>query len=313
MTSFDPEILRREFPALALEQDGRPVVFLDGPGGTQVPQRVIAAVGEYLPAVQRQSPRGLRDEHPQRRDRRRCALVRGRLPRRDLPGRGHVRPEHDVADVRPVALDRARAPARRRGGDLAPGPRGQPRARGSPPRPTPARPSARSTSTRTPARWILASLDAVLNGAHAPGRRRLRVQRGRDAEPGGRDRPAGARGGRLDVRGRGPLRAPRTASTSWPSETDFLACSAYKFFGPHVGILYGRAELLDSLPAYKVRPAVERWETGTQNHEGIAGVGCRAGVSGRDRGEVWRTGTGRDDGASGSPPRWRRSRTTSAA
>jgi selenocysteine lyase/cysteine desulfurase len=53
---------------------------------------------------------------------------------------------------------------------------------------------------------------------------------------------------------------------------DFLACSAYKFFGPHVGILYGRAELLDSLPAYKVRPADDRWETGTQNHEGIAGM-----------------------------------------
>ncbi len=57
---------------------------------------------------------------------------------------------------------------------------------------------------------------------------------------------------------------------------DYLACSAYKFFGPHVGILWGRAELLEELPAYKVRPAAdtlpERWMTGTQNHEGIAGV-----------------------------------------
>jgi cysteine desulfurase family protein (TIGR01976 family) len=57
---------------------------------------------------------------------------------------------------------------------------------------------------------------------------------------------------------------------------DFLACSAYKFFGPHVGILWGRRELLASLPAYKVRPATEklpdRWMTGTQNHEGLAGV-----------------------------------------
>jgi cysteine desulfurase family protein (TIGR01976 family) len=54
--------------------------------------------------------------------------------------------------------------------------------------------------------------------------------------------------------------------------TDFLACSAYKFFGPHVGILWGRAALLDTLPAYKVRPASDRWETGTQNHEGTAGT-----------------------------------------
>jgi selenocysteine lyase/cysteine desulfurase len=52
--------------------------------------------------------------------------------------------------------------------------------------------------------------------------------------------------------------------------------SSYKFFGPHAGILYGRYNLLDELFAYKVRPAPNelpgRFETGTQNHEGIAGV-----------------------------------------
>jgi cysteine desulfurase family protein (TIGR01976 family) len=57
---------------------------------------------------------------------------------------------------------------------------------------------------------------------------------------------------------------------------DFLVCSAYKFFGPHVGILYGRYDLLDELVAYKVRPVPDnppgKFETGTQNHEGIAGV-----------------------------------------
>ena len=57
---------------------------------------------------------------------------------------------------------------------------------------------------------------------------------------------------------------------------DFLVCSAYKFFGPHVGILYGKLELLEGLKAYKVRPAPNnspgKWMTGTQNHEGIAGV-----------------------------------------
>ena len=59
-------------------------------------------------------------------------------------------------------------------------------------------------------------------------------------------------------------------------DCDFLACSAYKFFGPHVGILWARRALLESLPAYKVKPAPEtlpdRWMTGTQNHEGIAGA-----------------------------------------
>ena len=59
-------------------------------------------------------------------------------------------------------------------------------------------------------------------------------------------------------------------------DCDFLACSAYKFYGPHVGILYGRHELLGSLDFPKLIPAPdsapERAETGTQNHEGIAGA-----------------------------------------
>jgi cysteine desulfurase family protein (TIGR01976 family) len=57
---------------------------------------------------------------------------------------------------------------------------------------------------------------------------------------------------------------------------DFLVCSSYKFFGPHAGALYGRYDLLNELKPYKVRPASNelpyKFETGTQNHEGIAGV-----------------------------------------
>jgi len=57
---------------------------------------------------------------------------------------------------------------------------------------------------------------------------------------------------------------------------DFYVSSAYKWFGPHVGIMYGRYDLLEDLKAYKVRPAPKyspgKWETGTANHEGIAGV-----------------------------------------
>jgi cysteine desulfurase family protein (TIGR01976 family) len=59
-------------------------------------------------------------------------------------------------------------------------------------------------------------------------------------------------------------------------DCDFLACSAYKFFGPHVGVLYGKYAHLEALDAYKVRPAPAdppgKFETGTQNHEGIAGT-----------------------------------------
>jgi cysteine desulfurase family protein (TIGR01976 family) len=61
-------------------------------------------------------------------------------------------------------------------------------------------------------------------------------------------------------------------------ECDFLACSAYKFCGPHVGILFGRRELLDTLDFPRLRPAhhnaPERAETGTLNHEGIVGAGA---------------------------------------
>lgn len=59
-------------------------------------------------------------------------------------------------------------------------------------------------------------------------------------------------------------------------ETDFLLCSAYKFFGPHLGIFYGRREQFEKLPAYRLRVQSDeipfRIETGTLNHEGIAGA-----------------------------------------
>ncbi len=61
-------------------------------------------------------------------------------------------------------------------------------------------------------------------------------------------------------------------------DCDFLACSAYKFYGPHVGVLYGRRALLERLDVPRLRPAhddaPERVETGTLNHEGIVGAGA---------------------------------------
>lgn len=59
-------------------------------------------------------------------------------------------------------------------------------------------------------------------------------------------------------------------------DCDFLACSAYKFYGPHIGVLYGKGELLETLDVPKLDPAPneapDRLETGTQNHEGICGA-----------------------------------------
>ena len=59
-------------------------------------------------------------------------------------------------------------------------------------------------------------------------------------------------------------------------DCDFLVCSPYKFFGPHLGVLYGRFDLLRQIPSYHVRPAgtepPDTWETGTQSHEAMAAL-----------------------------------------
>lgn len=78
-------------------------------------------------------------------------------------------------------------------------------------------------------------------------------------------------------------------------DCDFLACSAYKFYGPHIGVLYGKRDRIESLDAPRLDPAPddapERLETGTQNHEGIVGAAAAvdfiaslaAGASRRER------------------------------
>ena len=92
--------------------------------------------------------------------------------------------------------------------------------------------------------------------------------------------------------------APHVATDVQSIGCDFFVCSAYKFFGPHQGILWGRREVLEKLEAYKVRPAEAEipwcFETGTQSHEGMAG--CAAAVdyfaaigesSGQDYADNW--------------------------
>ncbi len=74
-------------------------------------------------------------------------------------------------------------------------------------------------------------------------------------------------------------------------DCDFLACSAYKFYGPHIGVLWGKRDLIERLDVPKLQPAPEespeRLETGTQNHEGILGAGAAvdylASLAGSDR------------------------------
>ncbi len=70
--------------------------------------------------------------------------------------------------------------------------------------------------------------------------------------------------------------APHTLVDVRDLDCDFLACSAYKFYGPHIGVFYGRHELIEKLDVPKLEPAPneapDRLETGTQNHEGMVGA-----------------------------------------
>jgi cysteine desulfurase family protein (TIGR01976 family) len=271
---FDVHSLREQFPALNQTRDGRRPVFLDGPGGTQVPRRVVEAMVHYLTtcnannggrfATSRESDRILRSAHEAAADLLNAPspdeVVFGpnmttltfhlsrALARTLRPGDEVVvtRLDHD-ANVTPWALAARDSGATLRTVDVRPEdctldmddlrrqltPRTRLLALGC---------ASNAVGTvndfRTAVRWghevgALVFLDAVHYAAHAP----------------------------IDVQ-------------EWGC--DALACSAYKFFGPHVGILWGRRELLERLPAYKLRPAPDslpgRWMTGTQNHEGLAGV-----------------------------------------
>lgn len=66
--------------------------------------------------------------------------------------------------------------------------------------------------------------------------------------------------------------APHLSIDARAVDADFVATSVYKYFGPHVGAVYGRRSILEALPAFKVGPAESRFETGTANHEGFAGT-----------------------------------------
>ena len=271
MPAFDPAVLRAEFPALAIEQDGRPVVFLDGPGGHAGPAARHRRRRRLLPRVEREPRRRLRHERPQRRDRRGGARRGGRPPGRRLAGRGQVRPEHDLADVRPLALDRPRPAAGRRGRDHA-GSTTRPTAGpGSRPRPTPGRRSARSPSTRRRARstWPRSTPPSPSGRGSSrsatPRTRSARSTRSPRSSAGLGPWAPGPSSTRSTTRRTGRSTSRPSAPTSSPARP---TSSSARTSGSCGAAPSSSAEL----PAYKVRPADDRWETGTGNFEGLAGT-----------------------------------------
>jgi cysteine desulfurase family protein (TIGR01976 family) len=270
MPTFDPAVLRPQFPALAAEQDGRPVVFLDGPGGTQVPQRVIDAVSTYYRETN--ANHGGAFATSVRSD---AIVEEAHVAIADLLGAAspaEVKFGQNMTSLA-FALSRSITRALRPGDEIIVSRLDHEANRG----PWIAAAADAGATVRevdvdrATCTLDLASLDAVLSD-----RTRL-VAVGYASNAVGTVNPVAEIVRRAHAAGAWTFvdavhYAPHGPLDVVALGTDFLACSAYKFFGPHLGVLYGRAELLESLPAYKVRPAEDRWETGTQNHEGIAGT-----------------------------------------
>ena len=272
MTTLDIDWVRSQFPALTTRVNGHLAAFFDGPGGTQVPQRVIDAVSECLAssnanihgafATSRRADEVVAAAHAAMADLLGCDaneivfganmttltfMLSRALGRELAPGDEIVvtRLDHD-ANVSPwTALEERGCVIR--WVDIHPEdctldmedlrqkvtPRTRVVAVGY---------SSNSVGTINNVEEVVhlahgvgavAYIDAVHYAPHAP----------------------------IDVKA---------------LDCDFLVCSPYKFFGPHSGVLYGKREHLQRLRPYKVRPAADRipgrWETGTQNHEAMAGV-----------------------------------------
>jgi cysteine desulfurase family protein (TIGR01976 family) len=272
MLNLDLHWVRSQFPALRLKVNQHDAVFLDGPGGTQVPQRVIDAVCQYLSEcnanthgafpTSRQSDKIIGQAHAAMADLLGCdadeimfgpnmttltfGLSRA-IGRRLNPGDEVVvtRLDHD-ANVAPWKALEERGVLVREvdicSEDCTPNMDDLSRKINSQTRVVAVGYASNAVGTINDVAEVvrlahavraLAFVDAVHYAPHGP----------------------------IDVR---------------VLDCDFLACSPYKFFAPHQGVLYGKRELLVRLQPYKVRPASEelpdRWETGTQNHEALAGV-----------------------------------------
>lgn len=270
---LDVQAIRRQFPALDQEFNGKPAIFLDNPGGTQVHKRVLDAMTEYL--IHRNANTHGAFETSKRTDatidyaRRAVAdflgadedevifgpnmtsltfMLSHSLAAEFGPGDEVVvtRLDHD-ANIMPwvmMAEDRG-ATVRWADVDLE----------------TCTLDMAHLQSLITPRTKLVAvgyasnasgsinDVQTVIGWAKAVGAYAFV------------DAVQYAPHGLIDVKA---------------LDCDFLACSAYKFFGPHIGHLYGKREHLNRLRAYRVRPAGDRspdkWETGTKNHEGMAGA-----------------------------------------
>jgi cysteine desulfurase family protein (TIGR01976 family) len=269
---FDVEALRAEFPALERRRapDGRPAVFLDGPGGTQVPQRVIDAMTGYF--LDTNANAGGAFATSEAND---AMAAEAHAAVADLLGTPDPEEVKFGYNMSTLTLHLGRSiGATLRPGDEIVVTRLDHEANVST---WEAMAADRGVTVhKVDIRDEDVTLDLEDLESKLSDRTKL-VAVGYASNAVGTINPVAEIVARAHEVGAltfidAVAYAPHGPIDVRALDTDFLACSAYKWFGPHLGALYGRREVLDRLPAFKVRPAHDRWETGTPAFESIAGT-----------------------------------------
>lgn len=271
---FDPAAVRTRFPSLSVRDEGHERIYFDNPGGTQVPDRVIERTTEYFTHFNANSGGPFRTSTGTDR-----LLDEAHSAMADLLGAAG--PEEIVfgqnMTTLTFAVSRALGRGFKRGDRIL---------------------LTRMDHDANVSPWLLLARDLGLDVdflPFSPETFRYELERLDDLVTertvlAAVNYASNALGTINDVgsivrrvHGVGGLvyvdavqYVPHAPTDVQALGCDFLACSAYKFFGPHQGILWGRRHLLESLDAYKVRPASNdlphRHETGTLSHEGMVGT-----------------------------------------
>jgi cysteine desulfurase family protein (TIGR01976 family) len=265
--------IRAAFPALARRYHGLPVAYFDGPGGTQTPGSVVDAVAEYL--LHHNANTHWRYPTSQETDE---TIAGARAALADFV---NASPDEIVfgANMTTMTFHLARALARGwQAGDEIVVTELDHHANVDPWRAAAADRGLTVRAVRIdPSTGELDWND--LQAALTPKTRLLAIGAASNALGTVNDVTrasalAHAAGALVFVDG--VHYAPHTLADVQAIDCDFFACSAYKFYGPHIGVLYGRRHLIEALNVPKLQPAPEsspeRLETGTQNHEGMAGA-----------------------------------------
>lgn len=274
MTDFPIDAVRAQFPALARKVDGRPAVYFDGPAGSQTPRRVVDAMRDYL--LNHNANHGGAFATSVEND---AMLLEAQLAAADFLGASDPHSIVFGANMTTLtfAFSRALAQTWHRGDEVIVT-------------------DLDHDANVTP--WIMAARDRGatvkririhqddctldLDQLHAVLSPRTRlVAIGCASNAVGTINPVRqlvelAHASRAEVYLDAVHYAPHAPIDVEAWGCDYLVCSAYKFFGPHAGILWGKRKRLEELNPYKVRPASndcpDRWMTGTPNFECIAGV-----------------------------------------